>query len=166
MNETDTTLTSNPTAADATPAPAPADATPAPAPAEVKAKAKSKAKSKAKTKKAKAKQGTKQGTKQGAGRPPLKLKFPGGKFTVNSLNELNPEVCRLTIINHIKREIKTGEVTKLTETRKPDGPGRPSELFVRTARMEAWKNLTQGRKNSAEPAPAEQVAAPAETANA
>ena len=120
------------------------------------------------------KQGAKQNSQPGTvGRPPMHLKFPGGKFTVETLAALNPDACTLTIRNHINRGLKDNSIQKLEETRKTDGVGRPSFVYAQTSRIEAWKktagNLKQGRKTApvtptAPEATPEPVTAPAETA--
>lgn len=77
---------------------------------------------------------------KGPGRPKATLKYPRGSFTFKELYELNrgedkknPDVCELTVRNHIKEKLAEGFLTKLAESVETGKPGQPAHRYIRTA---------------------------------
>jgi hypothetical protein len=76
---------------------------------------------------------------RGPGRPKATLKYPRGSFTFAELFEFNrgegekPNVCKLTVRNHIKEKLSDGFLTKLKESVETGKPGQPAHRYIRTA---------------------------------
>jgi hypothetical protein len=81
------------------------------------------------------------------GRPAFDLKYPRGTFTYADAFALNPEVCKLTVRNHVDEKVAENFLTKLDKTVKTGKPGKPAFLFIRTAMAKAAEAR---RKPSAE----------------
>lgn len=80
---------------------------------------------------------------KGPGRPKATLKYPRGSFTFVELFELNkgsgkkPNVCELTVRNHIKASLAAGFLTRLEEKVETGKPGQPALRYIRTAVKQA-----------------------------
>lgn len=92
---------------------------------------------------------------KGPGRPKAEVKLPrGNKFTIAQIHEANPGVkAMLTIRNAVKDMVDSGILVKSEDVIKRDGPGRPTELFVRKAVLNAAKaNLKKAKAPKLTPA--------------
>lgn len=108
---------------------------------------------------------TKNNTKsvKSVGRPAAELKFPRGIFTIKDLADLNPDVCRATVINHVESELDAKFLTRLAETVKTGKVGKPAHKFVRTSVFNLMKNRKKSSRKAVAPVaevPAEVVAEP------
>lgn len=82
----------------------------------------------------------------GRGRPRKELVFPRGKFTVNSLIPLNPEIkCRLTLYTRCEELVKQ-RVLRLTGKTIAGKVGKPLNEFQTVASYRAAKTLKRANK--------------------
>ena len=73
------------------------------------------------------------------GRPRKELKLPLGKFTVNDLIPLNPEItCRLTLYTRVKEKVKDRTVRSTGEVL-AGKVGKPLDIFQRVSSYRAIK---------------------------
>ncbi len=81
---------------------------------------------------------TKNTAPKSVGRPSFNIKFPAGAFTIKELHALNPQAkWSLTIRQHVQKKLLSGWLSKLPETRPTGGVGKPADLFIRTAMLNA-----------------------------
>lgn len=98
---------------------------------------------------------------KGPGRPKAVLKYPRGSFTFAELYDLNrgegkkPEVCELTVRNHIKAQLASGFLTKLAENVDTGKPGQPAHRYIRTAVKAAAEARAAARKTEGGATPTE-----------
>jgi hypothetical protein len=106
-----------------------------------------------------------------AGRPAFEIKYPKGMFTVDELFDLNNSgkskkvKCKLTIRNHIQRDLETG-VLKQVGSVKTGKAGQPAIQYIRATVWAALEAARAGRLTKAntpttdEPSPAVSVDTP------
>lgn len=95
----------------------------------------------------------KKNTNPGVGRPESKVVWPSGRFTREQAFQLNgcyatpPRVCKLTVINHLKEDLKgTGSILvqleELGKTKSESGLGRKPFIYLRRSQRDAGRKAS------------------------
>jgi hypothetical protein len=83
---------------------------------------------------------------RGRGRPRKELVYPKGRFTVNDLVELNPQIkCRLSLYTRCDELVKQKVLRYTGETIKTGGVGKPLFEFQT---MAAYRNARNRKRNN------------------
>jgi predicted ArsR family transcriptional regulator len=81
------------------------------------------------------------------GRPQATIKYPRGSFTIKDLAKINPDVCTLTVRNHVDSGVETNDLTLMKDVVKTGKPGRPTFRYIRTSVHKAMLALNEKKKN-------------------
>ena len=83
------------------------------------------------------------------GRPQATIKYPRGSFTIKDLTKINPDVCTLTVRNHVDSGVETNDLTLMKDVVKTGKPGRPTFRYIRTSVHKAMLALNEKKKQKA-----------------